>query len=120
MRFGDGAWHGTEADPPLEYRCRRCVPRRWPSACTIPRASHARCCSSYRADEWVHWFAAAGQPARCRGPVFDSSLTMASAAAAGAGVALLPPAMFANDLADGRLVRPFAHEVVTGRYWLAR
>lgn len=76
---------------------------------------------SYRVDEWPAWFAATGAPCPLlRGPVFDSSLTMAAAAVAGAGVALLPPSMFAADLGDGRLVRPFDAEVATGRYWLTR
>jgi DNA-binding transcriptional LysR family regulator len=44
---------------------------------------------SYRSDEWVRWFAAAGVACPVvRGAVFDSSLTMAEAAAQGAGVAL--------------------------------
>ena len=55
-----------------------------------------------------------------RGPVFDSSLALASAAAAGAGVALLPLRMFEQDLADGRLLQPFAQTLVLGRYWLTR
>jgi len=122
VRFGDGAWHGTEADPlleaPLSPVCAPAVAERLHDPAGLAREVLLR---SYRADEWVHWFAAAGQPCPLlRGPVFDSSTTMAAAAAAGAGVALLPPAMFAADLADGRLVRPFAHEVVTGRYWLTR
>ena len=55
-----------------------------------------------------------------RGVVFDSSLTMAEAAAQGAGVALLPVNMFARELQGGRLVRPFAVEIETGGYWLTR
>ena len=76
---------------------------------------------SYRNDEWPRWLQAAGvvgvEP---RGPVFDSSLALASAAAAGAGVALLPLRMFEQDLADGRLLQPFAQTLVLGRYWLTR
>ena len=55
-----------------------------------------------------------------RGPVFDSSLGMVAAARAGIGVALAPPAMFADDLIAGRLVQPFRSEILTGRYWLTR
>ena len=41
---------------------------------------------SYRTDEWTAWFAAAGLPCPVlRGAVFDSSLTLAEAAAQGAG-----------------------------------
>ena len=74
---------------------------------------------SYRADEWPRWLAQAGiAPPPLRGPVFDSSLAMAEAAIQGMGVALAPPAMLSRHLGEGRLVRPFALEVSTGRYWL--
>src|SRR5690606_41190020 len=45
---------------------------------------------------------------------------MAVAARAGAGVALLPSAMFSDALDDGSLVAPFAACIDTGRYWLTR
>ena len=38
----------------------------------------------------------------------------------GAGVALLPLKMFEQDLAQGRLVQPFAKTLDLGRYWLTR
>jgi LysR family transcriptional regulator of beta-lactamase len=76
---------------------------------------------SYRADEWPRWYASAGaEPPLLRGPIFDSSVTMASAAARGAGVALLPPAMFGEELRTEQLIQPFAIEVPMGRYWLTR
>ena len=53
-----------------------------------------------------------------RGLMFDSSVTMAEAAAQGAGVALVPVSMFSRDLAQGSLVRPFDIAVDLGRYWL--
>ena len=55
-----------------------------------------------------------------RGAVFDSSLTLAEAAAQGAGMALLPVAMFQQEGRQGRLVQPFSHEVSMGAYWLTR
>jgi len=122
IRFGDGAWHGTEADPllgaPLSPVCTPAIAARLKRPASLTRETLLR---SYRVDEWPAWFAATGAPCPLlRGPVFDSSLTMAAAAVAGAGVALLPPSMFAADLDDGRLVRPFDAEVATGRYWLTR
>jgi LysR family transcriptional regulator of beta-lactamase len=76
---------------------------------------------SYRPDEWKLWFDAAGVATPpIRGPIFDSSPTMASAAASGVGVALLPVRLFEQDLASGRLVQPFSLCVTTGRYWLTR
>jgi LysR family transcriptional regulator of beta-lactamase len=54
---------------------------------------------SYRADEWPAWFAAAGVACPAiKGTMFDSSVTMAEAAAQGAGIALLPVAMFEREL----------------------
>src|SRR5262249_19148516 len=53
-----------------------------------------------------------------RGMVFDSSVIMAEAAAQGAGVALLPVAMFTRELQQGGLVQPFAIETAVGSYWL--
>lgn len=55
-----------------------------------------------------------------RGAVFDSSLTLAEAAAQGAGVALLPVKLFVRDVSQGRLVQPFALELYKGAYWLTR
>jgi LysR family transcriptional regulator of beta-lactamase len=122
IRFGAGAWHGCEAtaliDAPLTPLCAPAVAARLESTADLARGTLLR---SYRADEWPLWFAAAGCPApRIRGPVFDSSPVMAAAAAAGAGVALLPAAMFARELATEILVRPFETELHAGGYWLTR
>lgn len=123
IRFGDGAWHGTESEAlieaPLSPVCHPAVARRLRAPADLAQETLLR---SYRADEWNRWFAAAGAtaPPLLRGPVFDSSLTMAVAASQGAGVALLPPAMIGNDLRQERLVQPFAIEVSVGSYWLTR
>ena len=50
--------------------------------------------------------------------MFNSSVGLAHAAAQGAGVALLPRILFADDLARKRLARPFDVEVLLGAYWL--
>lgn len=121
IRFGDGAWHGTQADAlvdaPLSPVCAPEVARRLRQPADLLQEVLLR---SYRADEWAQWFGAAGvtAPAVLRGPVFDSSLTIAAAAMQGAGVALLPVTMIAAELARERLVQPFATEVHAGRYWL--
>ncbi|MFC0410077.1 LysR substrate-binding domain-containing protein [Roseomonas elaeocarpi] len=124
IRFGDGAWHGTEALPlfeaPLTPLCAPAVAERLlaPTPGGLGREVLLR---SYRADEWTRWFAAAG--AACpplRGPVFDSSLALAEAAAQGHGVALLPARLFRHAAWETRLQQPFATEVSTGRYWLTR
>jgi LysR family transcriptional regulator of beta-lactamase len=122
IRFGDGAWHATHAEPllaaPLAPLCAPAVAARLQSpADLIPE----RLLRSYRSDEWARWFAAAGLTAPLlRGPMFDSSALMGTAAAAGQGVALAPPAMFTRELAAEILVQPFAATIDAGRYWLTR
>ncbi|WP_194955179.1 LysR family transcriptional regulator [Sphingopyxis solisilvae] len=122
IRFGDGAWHGTHAQPllaaPMTPLCTPTIAARLKTpADLIPE----RLLRSYRADEWALWFTAAGVPAPVlRGPMFDSSALMATAAAAGQGIALAPPAMFTRELAAETLVQPFATTIDAGRYWLTR
>ncbi|WP_168452507.1 LysR family transcriptional regulator [Sphingopyxis microcysteis] len=122
IRFGDGAWHATHAEPllaaPLAPLCAPAVAARLQSpADLIPE----RLLRSYRSDEWARWFASIGLVAPLlRGPMFDSSALMATAAAAGQGVALAPPAMFTRELAAEILVQPFAATIDAGRYWLTR
>jgi len=122
IRYGDGAWHGVDAEPvmdaPLSPVCAPALQARLATPADLTGETLLR---SFRADEWPAWFHAAG--AACpplRGPVFDSSTTMAATAAAGLGVALVPVAMFGRDLNLGHLVRPFDIEITTGRYWLTR
>jgi LysR family transcriptional regulator of beta-lactamase len=122
IRFGDGAWHGIEATPlmtaPMTALCAPGLAERLKRPQDLARETLLR---SYRRDEWPLWFEAADAPCPAiRGPVFDSSPAMATAAASGAGVALLPARMFEADVAAGRLVRPFAAEIDAGRYWLTR
>lgn len=122
IRFGDGAWHGTHAEPLLAApMAPLCAPATAARLKTPADLFHEPLLRSYRSDEWALWFAAAGVPAPVlRGPIFDSSALMASAAAAGHGVALAPPTMFARELAAELLVQPFAAEIDAGRYWLTR
>ncbi len=122
IRFGAGAWHGTEALPLIETPLTPlCSPARAAGLRDPADLLGQPLLRSYRADEWPRWFAAAGLAApTLRGPVFDTSLALAEAAAQGHGIALAPPAMLRRWLDTGTLVRPFAHQVVTGRYWLTR
>lgn len=122
IRFGDGAWHGTQASLLMESALTPACTPALAAALGDPRdLLRLPLLRSYRADEWPRWFAAAGIDAPpVRGIVFDSSITMAQAAMQGAGVALLPAAMFARELERGALVRPFAPEARTGAYWLTR
>ncbi|MHC2465116.1 LysR family transcriptional regulator [Bradyrhizobium embrapense] len=120
LRFGDGSWHGTEAihllSTPLSPVCCADTAGRLRKPSDLAQEFLLR---SYRAEEWPLWFAVAGAPCpKIQGPIFDSSVAMAEAAARGVGVGLVPTAMFNNELTSGRLVRPFAAEVPAGSYWL--
>lgn len=122
IRFGDGAWHSTEATPifevPFSPLCAPFLARRLRQHADLARETLLR---SYRTDEWARWFAAAELPSPAiQGFIFDSSLTMAEAAVQGAGIALLPARMFEHDLRQERLARPFALDVTLGGYWLTR
>ncbi|WP_114954668.1 LysR family transcriptional regulator [Sphingosinicella terrae] len=122
IRYGDGAWHGTQAvpilDAPLAPLAAPPVAARLKAPADLQRETLLR---SYRADEWPRWFALAGAASPpLRGPVFDSSALMIAAALSGHGIALAPPVMFANELSAERLVQPFAIALPAGRYWLTR
>ena len=117
IRFGDGAWHGTEAvllfAAPLTVLCSAETAARLKEPADLPGEIMLR---SYRADEWPLWFAAAGLEALpLTGPVFDSAALMVEAALAGHGVALAPAILFGD-----RAARPFAVEIDLGSYWLTR
>lgn len=122
IRFGNGAWHGTHAEPlldaPLSPMCAPEVAARLTAASDLAREALLR---SYRADEWPLWFEAAKVPCPVvHGAVFDSSLALAQAAAQGAGVALLPARLFQRELRRAELVQPFDLSIVCGSYWLTR
>jgi LysR family glycine cleavage system transcriptional activator len=72
---------------------------------------------------WTRWFTAAGVAAddlaRRPGSSLGSQASEGSAATAGQGVAILTPALFAAELADGRLIQPFDLICDDGHsYWL--
>jgi len=120
IRFGDGLWHGTEATHlmgvPFAPFCAPSLARRLSRPADLKREVLLR---SYRQDEWPRWFAAAGlQAPVLKGMVFDSSVTIASVAARGFGVALLPVALFQDEVDQRRLLRPFKIEVALGDYWI--
>jgi LysR family transcriptional regulator, regulator of gene expression of beta-lactamase len=125
IRYGDGAWHGVEAAPvcaaPLTVLCSPGLAAELPRPAALCRQTLLR---SYRSEDWPSWAEAAGVPEllpqAARGPQFDSSVLMVQAAMHGQGVALAPACMFHRELAQGRLVRPFAIEAGRGRYWLTR
>ncbi|MGQ0659551.1 LysR substrate-binding domain-containing protein, partial [Sphingosinicella sp.] len=122
IRFGDGAWHGTEADKlfdaPLTPLCATDVAARLKEPADL---AHETLLRSYRIDDWPLWFRAAGlEPPRLRGPVFDSAALMVEAARRGHGVALAPARLFSRVLADSDIAQPFAIEAGGDGYWLTR
>jgi LysR family transcriptional regulator of beta-lactamase len=122
IRYGDGAWHGVEAEPlmdaPLTPLCSPELAARLGEPRDLLGQTLLR---PYRGQDWLAWFDAAGLGAvAVRGPLFDSSWIMVEAAIQGLGVALAPAAMFRPALEAGRLVQPFAITTPGGRYWLTR
>jgi LysR family transcriptional regulator of beta-lactamase len=123
IRFGDGAWHGTEAR--LIFKA-PLTPLGAPEVAArvhVPADLHGETLlRSYRVEEWPAWFAAAGArpPPRLTGPVFDSAALMVEAAITGHGVALVPARLFEAELAEGRAARLFEAEIDMGGYWLTR
>jgi LysR family transcriptional regulator, regulator of gene expression of beta-lactamase len=122
IRFGDGAWHGVDAEPllpaPLSPLCTPSTAERLRKVDDLALVPLLR---SYRPQDWPAWLAAAGAPSiAARGPLFDSSYVMVRAAMQGNGVALAPPSMFERELGEGSLVQPFALSIDGGRYWLTR
>jgi LysR family transcriptional regulator of beta-lactamase len=120
IRFGDGAWHGTDVihlmDVSLSPVCTPSIGRRLHRPADLANEELLR---SYRRDEWPLWFRAAGiEPPSFRGWTFDSSLALVEAAARGAGVALVPVAMFAREIEAHRIVQPFDTAVSAGSYWM--
>jgi LysR family transcriptional regulator of beta-lactamase len=123
IRFGDGAWHGTHAMPilaaPLTPLCTPAVAQRLGG--DVGALARETLLRSYRPDEWARWFSLTGEACPpLHGPIFDSAALIVTAAIAGHGVALVPPAMFAHELTAERLVRPFPAELDAGGYWLTR
>ena len=68
--------------------------------------------------DWARWLAAVGVSGidAQRGPRFSSSLLTLQAAAVCQGVALASSTLIADDLATGRLIRPFGDLSVQGPY----
>lgn len=124
IRFGAGAWHGTDACPlleaPLTVLCVPQIAEQLHSPADVLKHTLLR---SYRVDEWNLWFQAAGLPFDTRVPrsiVFDSSLAMMEAALQGSGVALAPALMFSRQLESDVFRQPFQVGITTGSYWLTR
>jgi len=124
IRYGGGAWHGTEAvwicAAPMAPLCTPDIAARLKVPADMLKYTLLR---SYRRDEWAIWMQAQGEqpPAPThRVMVFDSSVTMLEAAQAGVGIAIAPVTMFSHLINGERIVQPFATQIDLGSYWLTR
>jgi DNA-binding transcriptional LysR family regulator len=123
IRFGTGKWPGVKAERMFgEVLTPLCGKRLIEKITTPADLASLPLLRTTEEEEWPIWFAAAGvklsEP--IRGPVFDSTLVGVQAAIDGLGIVMGPPSLFVDDLATGRLFRPFALAVETGKsYWLA-
>ncbi|MBP2314796.1 transcriptional regulator GcvA [Azospirillum soli] len=118
--LGDGHWPGYEAEPLFTAAMLPvCAPalarslRRPEDLLSITLLS-----VSHWADDWPHWFAAAGlAPSASKGLSFGSYAMALQAALDGVGVALGAQPYVVDDVAAGRLVTPFPLAVPMGRAW---
>jgi len=122
IRYGDGAWHGTEAILLFEALLSPlCAPETGARLREPADLAGEVLLRSYRTGEWAAWLEAAGVPTpSLTGPVFDSAALLVQAAIAGHGVALVPVRLFGEILAEGRAVRPFRQQISLDSYWLTR
>ena len=125
IRFGRGGWAGLAADylfsagqaplcaPEIQRRFR--LERPEDLLGDIPRIGAD--------DEWAAWFASAGvggaPPPSGPRLISDLQTVEVGAALAGHGVALGTPALFAHEMASGRLVQLFEAPEDSPGYWLA-
>jgi len=113
LRWGRGQWPGLVAEflgpAPIVPCCTPDYARRIGLAQPADIA-RARLLHDEAYAEWSQWLQAAGlDPALGRrGTVFDDPNTMIQATLAGQGIALLTRQTVERELADGRLVTPFA------------
>lgn len=118
IRFGDGDWPALVATQVAKAPMLPMAARRLAAGQDIATLPLLR---SYRADEWPRWFAAAGRSCPAlHGPMFDSALSLAMAAAAGIGVALLPALIFGGGRTVPGLLPLSSVSVDVGSYWLTR
>jgi LysR family glycine cleavage system transcriptional activator len=113
LRWGRGQWPGLVAEflgpAPIVPACTPDYARRM-NLNEPADIARARLLHDEGYAEWSQWLQAAGlDPALGRrGLVFDDANTMVQATLAGQGVALLTRQIIERELADGRLVSPFA------------
>ncbi len=125
IRYGRGGWSGVSAIKLIEERLfpvvaphdKRSVRRGW----RLAALDRAVLLHDNDATAWRRWLAAAGLAGldATKGRYFDDYNLVLQAAAAGEGVAMGRSVLVEDELAAGRLVKPFAREIDAERaYWL--
>lgn len=118
IRWGSGRWDGVLSElllpesifpvcsPRLQRELNLTEPRQLLNAPLLFDADPAH-------DEWQRWFAAAKLTDDLPVPwlSFENTVDMIRAAAAGEGVTLVRSALVQDEIAGGRLVRLFEHEI---------
>ncbi len=113
VRYGPGNWPGVRAEHLLKLdRFPVCSSKfvDGPHGLRTPRdlGRHTLLHDELR-DDWRGWLLAAGVEGidLTRGPTFSETSLLLQAAVAGLGIAIADSALVADDLASGRLVKPF-------------
>ena len=113
VRFGAGPWDGVTSEFLLRVDYTPvCAPALLEGDKPLRQPADLRHHTLLHEDDhdgWIQWLAVAGvtdiDPRR--GPIIDDSTVILHAAAEGQGVALGRSSLVAEDLASGRLVKPF-------------
>lgn len=122
VRSGDGRWPGLESRRLMSaVQTPLCAPGSEAGIATPSDLLGAELIGEPA--EWRAWFAAAGvvedarrAPPRLAG---DNQVMEVIAAMSGRGFALASPILYAGDIAEGRLVRPFRQTIpASAGYWL--
>lgn len=127
LQFGKPPWRGRAADllfmedvfPVCRPGLIAARPRRGAAPFDpLMLKGHTLLHSSARRDDWAHWLKAAGVPEAdvdpSRGLVFDITTMAIDSAAAGMGIAITREAQVLDALRTGRLVAPFARDLLRG------
>lgn len=124
IRLGLGRWPGLRADlisgEWLSPLCSPALATRHPLQVPADLRHHTLLHDQPR-DLWPRWLELAGVDAMgaCNGPGFSDSSLVLRAAIDGHGVALGRLFLAADDIAAGRLLKPFAHQLPNDySYWL--
>jgi LysR family glycine cleavage system transcriptional activator len=125
IRYGRGDWPGLQAERLLELKgFPVCSPSLLAAGPPLRHPDDLARHTLLHEDDgafWRQWLDAVGalEVDSSRGPRFDDTHLALAAAEAGQGVALGDEALAAAELAQGRLVRPFATAIGTDKaYWL--